>query len=205
MGGLVKGIVDWAHAHPPTGDLSAWLKAFAVFVGAAWTLVTFARNNRIKAAELLLNLEQQCRDHLGTLLRVEYLSDYRRHCADALKKSVPRGEEYTDPESAAVNELDMLLRHLHACYHVRRLHVDVHALDRAYTYYLRLCISDDRPELRNYVLYYWPNVFLWAQRVGEPWPKRTYIWWRQIPFRYSRWWYGHDWKAALSQKAVSRV
>jgi hypothetical protein len=52
---------------------------------------------------------------------------------------------------------------------------------------------------------YWPNVFLWAERVGEPWPKRTAIWLRQGPSRITHWWYGHEWKAALeSPKPAQR-
>src|SRR5689334_3362568 len=98
MIGFAQSLLDWARLHPPTGPLSAWLKALAVLVGAGWALLTFSRNNRIKAAELLLNLEQECRAHIDTLLKIDYLPDYSRYYADALKKSVPRGEQYSPDE-----------------------------------------------------------------------------------------------------------
>jgi hypothetical protein len=172
-------------------------------LGGFWTLVAFRRNNRIKAAEILLKLEEECRACLPTLNALEdaatYTKTYEAALESAIDHSPKRKRQWTARNLGAtstanrpnpVEEVDRVLRHLHACYHVRRLGVDAGALDRAYTFYLRMCISEDRRALRNYVRHFWRNVFFWAERAGKPWPKRTAIYVRQVGPRLVHWW-GH--------------
>ena len=175
----------------PPDTLAEWFTTVAVVVGAPWALITFRRNNRIKAAELMLKLEDECKQCLETLLKIEYLPDYKATFKAALAAAGPTGRgRVTATQSTAINNVEKVLRHFHACYHIRRLGVDAGALDRAYSYYLSMCISDDRAELRSYIKYFWPNVFFWAERVGHPWPKRAYIRARQTWPRIRVWWRG---------------
>jgi hypothetical protein len=183
--------IDWVSASSRTMELSEWIKILVVVVGAPWALVTFRRNNRIKAAELFLKLEDECHQCLPTLLKLESLDDYKETYKAALAKSIPSGpRQYTRPQSNAIDEVEKVLRHFHACYHVRRLGVDAGALDRTYSYYLKMCVSDQRSELRDYLKHFWPNVFFWAQCIGEPWPKRVYIRAKQAWPRTHVWWRG---------------
>lgn len=188
---MISSAIDWVLALTRPKELAEWITILAVVVGAPWALVTFRRNNRIKAAELLLKLEDECHQCLPTLLRLEYLTDYKAIYKEALAASIHSGStQYTRAQSTAINDVEKVLRHFHACYHVRRLGVDAGALDRTYSYYLKMCVSDQRFDLRDYIKHFWPNVFFWAQRVGEPWPKRVYIHAKQIWPRASVWWRG---------------
>jgi hypothetical protein len=168
-----------------------WATLAALVLGAPWALLTFRRNSRIKAAELLLKLEEECRECLPTLLAIEYLDDYKATYEPALAKSTTtKRVHYTAAQSKAIDQIERVLRHFLACDHVRRLGVDAGALDRAYRYYLAVCVSEQRQELRRYLRTYWPTVFFWAERAGAPWPKRVWISARQLGPRLKVWWHG---------------
>jgi hypothetical protein len=80
------------------------------------------------------------------------LSDYKAIYKEALAASIHSGStQYTRAQSTAINDVEKVLRHFHACYHVRRLGVDAGALDRTYSYYLKMCVSDQRFDLRDYI------------------------------------------------------
>jgi hypothetical protein len=164
------------------------VKVVAVAVGAPWALVTFRRNNKIKAAELLLKLEEECKKCIPTLLKLEYLEDYERIYQKALVESLKSPAHYEGGDGAHIDEVDTVLRHLHACYHVRRLRVDVGALDRTYAYYLSIFASQSRPDLRKYTERFWPHVLFWAETAGQPFPKRLYRSVMQTGRRLLKWW-----------------
>lgn len=191
MTGGLASISAWASTLTAT-SVSEWLKALAIAFGGVWALITFRRNNRIKAAELLLKLEEECRQCLPTLLNLEYPVTYTQRYKAALATAVQDGAEaeYSPAESDAIDEVEQVLRHLHTCRHVRHLGVDAGALDDAYSWNLKLLVSGQRPELGAYANRYWPNVFFWAERVGEPWPRRALIQLRQVRPRLAVWWRG---------------
>ncbi|WP_439644152.1 hypothetical protein, partial [Gemmatimonas sp.] len=73
--------------------------------------------------------------------------------------------EMRKKEDRALKELESALRHLHICWHVRGAGSHARAIDDAYRYYLQLVVSDKRPELRDYVQRFWPNIYQWGKRL----------------------------------------
>jgi hypothetical protein len=160
------------------------------FATALWAALTFARNNRIKAAEILLELEKEYGRHVDLLLQLEYARTYGGVYRDALTKALSRPQLYTSAESKALDEIERTMQFLYACASIRRLSVDSGAIDRLCAYHLRILIHNKRPHLRRYVYKYWPTLYFWAQRAGRPWPVRTRYWFIQIPDRLRHWWTG---------------
>jgi hypothetical protein len=165
---------------------------------AIWAIVIFRRNNRIKAAEILLNIEKEYSRHIPALLELEHLRDYDRMYRPALKIAVRESiAQYTSDQSAAINRLEAVLRHFAMCAHVRRLGVDAGAIDRLCAWYLRVMVTDVdenghsiRPELREYIRRYWPTLYLWAPLAPAPWPRRLLIRCGQLNERLKFWWSG---------------
>lgn len=109
----------------------AWLGVIGAIIGAFWAIVTFRRNNRIKAAEILIGIEKEYERHIDTLLKVEHMADYDKFFRSALKKSIKPGvAEYSKFESGMINRLEAALRHFYVCSCVRRLSVDSGSIDR---------------------------------------------------------------------------
>ena len=71
---------------PGTPSILLIVPAVTATVTVMLALVNYARSNRIKAAELLLKVEENYRQQLPVLLRVEYESDFDKRYAPALKK-----------------------------------------------------------------------------------------------------------------------
>ena len=178
--------------------LAGWIGIIATPLGALWALLTFHRNNRSKAAEILINIETEYSRHIPTLLQLENMTDYSNIYRRALNISLYRVPgPYSPDESKAIDGLEAALRHFFVCANVRRLSVDAGAIDRLCAWYLRVFVTDRdeagnirRPELRDYIQRYWPSVYFWAQLAPEPWPKRAIIYLLQIRERVHYWWTG---------------
>jgi len=192
----------WSDVFSLPVGLSKWAELAAIVIAAPWALITFRRSNRIKTAELILDLEEECKEHVKTLVALECSEDYDRDFKRALEKSLQTKPHYTEKQDDSIDKVEAMLRHLHTCYHVRRLGV-ANELDNTYRYYLKLCVSDRRPELRDYVKYFWPNIYFWAQAAVEPWPKRFLPVIKQLPDRVGIWWLGP--KPLRTVKARRRV
>lgn len=119
--------------------LIGWVTLIAAPVAAGWALINFQRSNRNKAAEILLTIEKEYATHIPTLLKVENLTDYRRHFVRALQVSTYDAEgPYSNDESKSIDELEAALRHFFVCSNVRRFAIDGGAIDRLCAWYLRV-------------------------------------------------------------------
>lgn len=172
-------------------SLLEWAKLAAVALGAFWAIVTFNRNNRIKAAEIILDIEGKFKKHIETLLQIEYSHDYEQRYKTAISKSLAEERiQFSACESASINRLEDALRHFYSCAYLKRLGVDAGTLDDACVYYLGILCSEKRPELLAYIQRFWPSIYLWSQLCKKPWPKRVVTHLKLMPQRVRAWWAG---------------
>jgi hypothetical protein len=174
--------------------LLGWLTLTGVVVGALWAVYTFWANTRSKHAELLLKLEENYRNHLPTMLRLEYLREYKASVLPALQRANSTSDTsdrdevgYTESESKAIDSLELVLRHFLMAGHLRDLGVARSSIDRSHSYYLRLFVNDDHKDLRVYLRRYWPTVYFWAGLAGRPWAIRGVLFVAQVPQRLRVW------------------
>ena len=92
-------------------NITSVLGLIGVVIGSFWTLLVYTRNNRIKTAEFLLQLEKEYANHIETFLALEYEEDYRDRFQTALKKQIKEPSERLNPvESKDINKLESALR-----------------------------------------------------------------------------------------------
>lgn len=176
------------------GGFISWFGLATAIISAFWAVVSFRRNNKIKAAEILIEIEQEYGKHIPTLLQIEYEADYKRIYKEALRKSIEDNPpNYKRCESIAIDRLEAVLRHFYVCAAIRRLSVDSGTIDRMHAWYLHILVEDmkhERPELQMYIKHFWPSIYLWAPLAAAPWPKKLVILFRQLPDRINYWWSG---------------
>jgi hypothetical protein len=172
----------------PVGDTDAVKAQLATLVGL-WAIWLFGHGRRLKTAEILISLEEGSKEHVVTLLGIENRDTYQTKYLPGLKKSnvlarvalgdwTTREDEPRDlsrEESVSITELEKALRHLHLCRHVRGTGTSSRAIDRAYSYYLRMLVDDGRQEMRDYLMYFWPGLYAWGHYVDRPWPLASWL------------------------------
>ena len=198
---IVEKLTNWS-------DLT---KIVLGVIAGAWALTIFRRDNKAKLADILLKLEDKFNgEPLRILLALEYYHDYKTLYEPSLKAIVQNPRCRLDPaESKAIDHVEQVLRFFLQCYHLRQLGMKKHAIDQAYCQYLHLLIGSGpyagpppvRLHLTHYVMTYWPLIYLWAEVVAKPWPKRLAIKISQLPIRLEYWWTG---KSSLLVRRVKK-
>ena len=172
-------------------------------VAGLWGIVTFNRNNRIKAAEILISLEKEYSTHIQTFLQLEYIYHYENIYETPIDITL-KGGRLNAEDSEVIDKVDKALRYLFVCANVRRLSVDSGSIDRLCAYYLAVVVNEEkRPGLCKYVKYYWPTIYFWAPLAASPWPVRWWLILLQIPERLRSWWWP-TYAMPLPQTEVSR-
>lgn len=183
-------------------NFAQWFGLAVTVCGAMWALLSFRRNNRIKAAEILISIEKDYGSHIPVLLEIEDLNTYAKKYRYALFLVLEdKLAELTEDDNKEIQKLEAVLRHFFVCANVRWLSVDAGAIDRLCAWYLRVLVTDKqldkdgnivdkRPELREYIRRYWPTIYFWAPLAPEPVPKRLLIIIRQLNERRKSWWSG---------------
>jgi len=184
-------------------EISNWddlTKIVLGLIAGVWAVTIFQRDNKTKFADILLKLEAKFNgEPLRILLALEYYHDYKNQYEPSLKAIVHNPRCKLDPnQSKAIDNVEQVLRFFLQCYHIRMLGIKKRSIDQAYCQYLRLLIGGDqdahsppaRKHLTNYVITYWPRIYLWAEIAAKPWPKRFWIRITQIPIRIEYWWTG---------------
>lgn len=167
----------------------------AVFVTVVGTIYTVHRNNRFKAAELLLSIEKEYSKHIHTLLMLENLDDYKAEFQRAIKISIYEIKDRLNPEeSKAIDNLEAALRHFYVSTNVKSFGIDRGGINKLYAWYLRVLVTDIddenvfiRPELREYIRRYWPKIYFWALLATVPWHVRIIKYFQIIPERLKVW------------------
>lgn len=172
-------------------NANAWIGLLVVVLGAAWTLWVYTRNNRVKTAEFLLQLEGEYAKHQNTFLSLETQQDYEARFKWALIKCTRNpADPLSDVESRNISQVEAALRFLYVGLAIKQLELDAGYCEWLNAYYLRKLTACE--DLSRYIEMYWPSLFYWSQLAGRPAPSRLLIYAKQIPGRWRCYWYGVD-------------
>jgi len=138
-------------------------KCLIAVIAGWWAWKTFGRGNKLKAAELLSSLEKEFTPLVPTLLQIERKADYEREFMSGVVKS-PCYVPFDKKEACVMNRFEAVLRLFHLFHHVKELGINRSAVDGLCSYYLKVFIDADRPEISAYLSAYWPRVYTWALR-----------------------------------------
>lgn len=177
-------------------SIQDFVAAITIVIGGFWALHCFSRNNRIKAAELLLSAEKEYARHIEVLFSIENMTNYDREWRDALRKAINGSPNLTRRQIKNFIKLEAALRHLFVSNSLRSLGVDVNSMGKLHAWYLNVLVTETcngtlrRPEIREYIKLYWPGVYFWAEQNGLPFPKRFIKILGQIPLKLDIYWNG---------------
>lgn len=170
--------VEWAGA----------VSALAIIVGGIWALRSYREGQRIKAAEMLLNMEQEFRIILPTYELIENPGVYEDKIVPMLQE-VMKGSRLKDEHIKLLADLDRCLRFLFLCSVLNQdLAVEQNALVRAYHHYVGILAeladknNTKNVDLAQYIAKFYPTLCRWTNdnrallagyRAGQAWkPKR---------------------------------
>lgn len=156
---------DLAPIAQTLGTLSAALTVLALIVGGVFALARYRRELRLRAADLLLKMEEEYRIIVRTCLDFEFLDRYEEILAPVLKK-VESGTMRAPEDIEVLARLDRCLRFFFLCTVLNAdLKVEETAIARAYYYYVCvLAESGKRCELQQYVAKYYARLNAWMKR-----------------------------------------
>lgn len=146
------------------GTLSAILTVLALVIGGGFALKRYRREVRLRAADLLLKMEDEYRIVLPTCLEFEYIPRYQQSIVPLLKKIEDHPLNASDVNSLAA--LDRCLRFFFLCTVLTSdLKVEETAIARAYYYYLSLLAEPKkREELKQYITRNYKRLDTWMKR-----------------------------------------
>jgi hypothetical protein len=147
------------------GTISALITVFAVIVGGRFALTRYRRDVRLRAAELLLKMEEEYRQILPTCIDFEHTARYKRVLVPVLQER-NEGSLDSDNSVCVLLRLDRCLRFFFLCTVLNAdLKVEETVIARAYYYYLAyLAHASERVELQNYVKNEYPRLNTWIER-----------------------------------------
>ena len=167
-----ENLVEWA----------GLLSALAIVGGGIWALRVYREGQRVKAAEVLLSMEQEFRVILPTYELIENPGVYQSRIVPMLER-VMASADLTNSEIKLLSRLDRCLRFLFLCSVLNQdLAVEQNVLLRAYHHYVDILAemaevsSKKTPELGEYIKKFYPTLCKWtdvnkdllaAYRVGE--------------------------------------
>jgi len=177
-------------------ELTQSISGVAVVAGGLWALRGYFQTQRLKAAEILMQMEAEFRVILPTYELIDISSAYLRKLAPVLDK-LHAGGQLDDAEVQVTTDLDRCLRFFVLCAVLNKdLGVEGNALLRSYYYHTALLaeISDpnavedaDRRRsagemglLKWYLAAFYPRLCKWVKanrqnllrlRAGKRWRK----------------------------------
>jgi hypothetical protein len=156
---------DTAVIAQTVGTVSAVITVIALIAGGAFALRRYRRDVRLRAADLLLKMEEEYRVIVRTCLDFEFLDRYQQILVPVLQK-VEAGNMQSFDDIEGLARLDRCLRFFFLCTVLNSdLKVEETAIARAYYYYV--CVLAEpgkRTELRNYVSKYYVRLNAWMNR-----------------------------------------
>ncbi len=156
---------DWKAVADTLGTLSAVLTVVALIAGGVFALTRYRREVRLRAAELLLKMEEEYRNIVRTCLDFEFLDRYEAAILPLLQK-VERGTMRDSADVESLARLDRCLRFFFLCTVLNSdLKVEETAIARAYYYYVCvLAEQGKRTELQAYISQFYPRLNHWMER-----------------------------------------
>jgi len=146
-------------------SIKLWTLVFAVIAGiisAIWTISSYAKSNKIKAAEIFFNIEKNFYNHIPFLLEIENKDTY-----PAIEESLRKDSNYSTSDIETYQKLDSLFRHFTTCYQIVKLNIDNKTIETSYKYYLDVFINPEREEIRKYVRNYFHIVNEWLNNYEK--------------------------------------
>jgi len=155
----------WTPVAQTVGTLSAAITAFAIIVGGAFALRRYRREVRLRAADLLLKMEEEYRNIVRTCLDFEFLDRYEQIIVPLLNK-VESGTMKCPADIEMLARLDRCLRFFFLCTVLNAdLKVEETAIARAYYYYVCILAErEKRRELQTYIAKCYVRLNAWMQR-----------------------------------------
>ncbi len=147
------------------GSAASLLTVSGVIIGGIVGLRRYRHGLKIKAGELLLQMEQEFRIVSPTCLIWETTSSYRSRIKPVLDKN-SIDAAMSDEEFKLLQDIDRCLRFFYLC---TVLHTDLKIeraiVARSYYWYASLLLdSGARPELAEYVRQHYRRLYEWLQR-----------------------------------------
>lgn len=137
---------------------SKLLYVIPILVSALFILMSFRKNNKIKASELLLKLEEDYRSHFNTLLDIEYRTNME---LENVIPKVYRGENLSNVDDKLIEDFEKCLRHFLLSFIIHNKKVDSKLFNEVHKYYLiRICYGL-KSHITKYVCDFWPSVYRW--------------------------------------------
>lgn len=160
--------MNWSDLKPvaeTVGTLTSVLSVVALTTGGLFALKRYRRDVRLRAADLLLKMEEEYRAVVRTCLDFEFLDRYEQIIVPVLKQveggSIQRAEDLD-----TLARLDRCLRFYFLCTVLNAdLKVEETAIARAYYYYV--CVLAEpgkRCELQLYIAKYYVRLDAWMKR-----------------------------------------
>ena len=106
--------IVWSELGQALSGLAAILTFLAIVVGGAIGLRRYRHGQKIRAADLLLKLEEEFRSVLPMCVRWETISSYESMVGPLIENYMA-GERLDEDEIASLMELDRCLRFFYLC------------------------------------------------------------------------------------------
>jgi hypothetical protein len=157
--------VNWTEFAQTFGTFSAIITVLALIIGGVFALKRYRSELRLRAADLLLKMEEEYRVVVATCLDFEFLDRYEQILVPVLKKA-ERGAMRAPVDVQILARLDRCLRFFFLCTVLNAdLKVEETAVARAYYYYV--CVLAEpgkRTELQAYIAKYYVRLNAWMKR-----------------------------------------
>lgn len=168
---LPETLVEWSQAVTPL---------LAVGAGV-WALFTYRSAQRIKAAEIVLKMEEEFRIILPTYEKIDDARAYRKHLKSVVSWAVRKDDLVKDDiikdefqnELRDLTDLDRCLRFFVLCSVLHGLNVENKALRRAYYYHVKQlaemtdsgsALALEREGFSDFLNTFYPTLCDWAQK-----------------------------------------
>jgi len=148
------------------------ITTIALLVSAIWGYFLFRKNNKIRAADLLIKLEDDYRKHIPVLLRVEYAID--KELVDSIIK-VYAHQPLFPKEDKLIEEFESCLRFLYQTYILHRKKLDLALFNQAHIYYLYKICNGEKSQINRYIKDYWPSIYRWFLSISLPFYYRAFL------------------------------
>jgi hypothetical protein len=147
------------------GTLSAVITVLALMVGGRFALKRYRREVLLRAADLLLQMEEEYRIIVRTCLEFEFLQTYQRTILPVLQK-VQTGTLSAPEDIEMLHKLDRCLRFFFLCTVLSSdLQVEETAIARSYYFYLSILAEPGkRVELQQYLSRNYKRLDAWMKR-----------------------------------------
>lgn len=151
-------------------ELVTYLTITSAVIGAFWGLFQYTKSQKLKAAELLLNMETEFRIILPTIELIESKSEYNAFIKPLLEKE-KSGKKLKEGELKLLTDIDRVFRFFFLCVVLDKdLAVTTKALRYAYYHYLAILAEHLLPklpetpsELADYLSKYYPRLCRWLK------------------------------------------